>query len=372
VLKRLIASFVLLMLLANSSLAYAQANSWGPPKKTVTHTASGVSAPTKFGELVYKSAQTFSNPGSGLDTAGQWKSADGLSAATLYVYMPTLADTALMGLATNQAILDRFGASVKISSDSLITMGTTKNAARRIDYDGGKLDEQDVWTSAVFLKTGDWLVKIRLSGPQSKAASLRIAMNILLKNMRFAKNAPPLPYPMMTVTACTEADRDNSGATIVPARATDIAAQASVIIGVDFNARSDSGQRVAIRRMPNAVCLDRIRLPNGLPISIMRPVPGGTKGLLTELGLIVILNDNGTLLEISRVNPNKNEFLMIFHNVAEAALLPMLDRPLSERQIIDLFANPKTPFAAIQARYRVNAKGDVDVFIEAPAESEGK
>jgi hypothetical protein len=363
--KSAILAFIFALALFNGRHAFAQANSWVSAKKDVTHAASGAIIPTKLGFLSYSRAQTISNAGSGLNTVGQWQSADQQSSATVAIYKTTLADPAIAAIIGNQGVLNGFGTATHVARDTYVAVGGTKAVARRIDYDGAKIEGNAIWLSRAFLKSGDWLIKVEIGGPQANAAALNASMTALLTKMRFAKGFTPLSFPTTTLVPCRDEDRDDSGAVIKPMLPTAIAAQATVIVGVDFNARSDGGQRVGVRRMPSALCITQIRSTGGLPIVILRPIKGGSTGLLTELGMIAVMGESTTMVEITRVNPNNAEYLMIAHGVGEAALLPVIDRPLSERQVVDLFSNPKTPFASIQARYRINANGDISMNVDA-------
>lgn len=126
---------------------------------------SGVTAPIKFGAVSYNEREAAQSQKDGLDNIISYSSSDGSIFATIYVYRPALADAAMNAVLTQSAVQSGFGADGDPSFRSLMPFGETSNGAIIFGY---AATEKGYTTTAGLAEVDGWIVKMRVSGPESQ------------------------------------------------------------------------------------------------------------------------------------------------------------------------------------------------------------
>lgn len=142
--------------------------------------------PRVAGPISVVGSQDFSNPETGIDSALQYRSADGQVMGTVYVYLPGLAHPGLAAFATEQGVRAHSNTPVRLVRTAAVRAGNVDNAAVRSDYEnyrGGP-------SSAAFIHAGRWMIKIRVSAPDGRRGDVDAAMQALLAGIRFGRQNP--------------------------------------------------------------------------------------------------------------------------------------------------------------------------------------
>ena len=295
-LKSFAAAAVLLTLLARPSPVAAEA--WLRSGDSVSVPAAGMGFPTVAGTLTLTETAEFSHKGEGIDNIAQYESADGELFASVYVYYVGLAHNGLAALATANAMTSG-SPEVRKTRSTKAAAGGLADVAIRESYTGyrGRLA-----SSAAFLKSGRWLIKLRLSGPDARAADIEAAMDALLAGITFGDDAAPHPAAAIEAQPCAseriagEAGQDGP----LPAR-----------VGGSF---CQAGE---------------IRVPTGT-VPILRAV-GTSPGGLATTELLAVTSDAGGLVEAVRLGSGR--YRLLHHQIGQTALLGAYDRLPSIAQI---------------------------------------
>jgi hypothetical protein len=362
---RIFTAVALVFLVALPGVASAQSVAWTIGDKAITHASSGLSAQRKIGPFAYKGVTTFSKPQEGLDTAAQWETADGKSAITLYAYLPTLGDEGLAFIATDRVIRSRFGTATKLANDMLVSVGGVPAGARVVDYDGAVGTggfSGPLWTAFSVLRAGDWLIKIRVSGPVAQKSVLKSALTQLLGALKFSPANLPQTIHKIAVSPCTT-EGQFPAAKRVTLSPEEIVKDVQLISGLDFGATDKAGKRAYIKRMPDAFCYDESATPPGQSYAVLYPLKGRVRGTITETAMIIIFGDSGTLLEVSQTDRSQPRYVMILHSVGEANFMSYVDGPLNSAQIASIVSGKDDGMAKFIAGYDVKANGEVAGYV---------
>lgn len=159
------------------------ADSWVTTADTVRAQSAGIALPQQAGSLALVKTGEISDFGTGINSYAQYASADNVVQATAFIYKPGFADTAIAALATERAILDRFGPTTHRASQQVMDAGGHTNTALRTIYTGAA-DGQLVLASA-FVHSGGWIVKLRVTATSDRQADVEAGVNALLKGLSF-------------------------------------------------------------------------------------------------------------------------------------------------------------------------------------------
>lgn len=142
----------------------------------------------------------------GTDLAAVYNRADGRIVATAYVYRPGIADAGYTMIMTDLAIRALFGAKVEAPPDALVAAGGVAGTAHRRVYTGGRLGPQarPVATALAALRAGDWIVKLRVTGPEEESAAVAAALDGLLAGIEFGGTSRPAAAALDSVDSCPE------------------------------------------------------------------------------------------------------------------------------------------------------------------------
>ncbi|MBX3561863.1 MAG: hypothetical protein KF780_08620 [Sphingomonas sp.] len=322
----------------------------------VHFTAASISAPDRIGGLRFDRATEGQDYASGLDSAVRYQSADRQVFATLYVYTPNLAHAGLTAFTTDYFIHYIAESAPRVIGQTVVSAGGQADSAIRIDYANFR---GSLASSAAFLKVGQWIVKLRVSGPEARRAEVDRAMNALLDGLRFAGQARP-PEPLVP-QACGEA----SPAPRASLLASDaLIATEEAIIGVaenDDDARESDGPALLTPRFGPAWCLSSLVRAGDMRFPVLRslmPADGARKRSV----LIVPISDSGRLLEVVQTN-QAGRFVLFDHRIGRTLLLGAFDGVPTDAQIGDILAGGDQGSQRIRAVIDRVVGGDANINV---------
>jgi hypothetical protein len=113
--KPVLSLLPVLLLASAPALANAaeEHEAWTASDISLRSDAAGISLPQTIAGLSLAKSGEVSNGGKGIDNYAQYLSEDGAIQATLYVYLPSYADSSLAAHMTDRAIMERFGAKTR-------------------------------------------------------------------------------------------------------------------------------------------------------------------------------------------------------------------------------------------------------------------
>jgi hypothetical protein len=331
---------------------------WTVSDQRLSFKPAKLSAPRRAAGVEYVETREFSHKGEGVDTAVLYRSADQKILATLYVYYPSFAHTGVQAIATDQAI--RGGTrspNIRQLGTGVASAAGRKGVAVTADYDHYLGDN---YSKAAFIKADRWMLKLRVTGPESRSAEVAAVMTALLDGLRFEGEAQPRPAAPITAGPCAASERPDAGpapgggdaATIAM---TDVAGEPAV--------RSAQGARKAVpARIGRAWC--RTSLPvGGQQVTVLQATGGDRppRGVDADSALLVLYSDGGGVLEVVRLAKERRYFLL-HHDIAEVKVLESYDRLPSLAQIGQLFSGA----SPTQIRARVRLKPGAPSSVELP------
>lgn len=173
-------------------------DSWITTSDAVRAGRAGLSLPQQIvGLTVIKTGDI-----SGTDSYAQYTSYDDVVQATVFIYKPGFADTAIAALGTERALIDRFGQNTRRISQTVTSAGGKDRVALRTIYSGA--DGQLV-LAAAFIRSGDWIVKLRVTATAERLADVEAGLDGLLKAVRFDASANVRTANLVTVSDCSAA-----------------------------------------------------------------------------------------------------------------------------------------------------------------------
>lgn len=195
-------------LAALGGAAFAQdvrvAPNWENPTDALPHPRDvAIGIPREAGSQRLIELADFNNSG-GLDNIAQYRSADGEVFATIYIYRTTLADIGIAVIATDYVIRHAYGSQTRLDEDRMMSVGGLTNTARIMVYEDA-FDGQRT-SLAAFLRAGQWTVKVRVTGPQSRRDEVVSDATALLSGLSFGDDVSPEPARAYRISNCPSRD----------------------------------------------------------------------------------------------------------------------------------------------------------------------
>lgn len=262
----------------------------------------------------------------GEDVVAQYQTPDGEVFATLYLYRPTFPDARLAAIATGEVLKMRLGKEVKRQPDAVLSAGGVAGVAYRTMIDDAAFELSAnislglKASFAAFLQAGDWLVKLRVSGPEQRRAEVEAAGSGILDGLVFGKEARPRAAPAYRLTECPD-DSFAAGATRLPPGPDTMAATliGTTMLGNPAGAMSAGSPNLCVmRRDASARAL----------ILVLRRTDS------PQDPAFMLLGDAGSLLQVVPGSAGVSGPIVIDHGVGEARLFGPFDRAPSADQLI--------------------------------------
>lgn len=199
------------------------------------------------------------------------------------------------------------------------------------------------------------MLKLRVTGPESRSAEVAAIMKALLDGLRFEGETQPNPAAPISAGECPAGGRPD--AKVLAAGGGD-AATIAIIDAAGGAVPKGAGAKPAPGRIGRAWC--RTELPVGNQKMAVLQSTGGAPagGADGNSALLVLYSDAGGILEVIRLKDDT--YLMLHHGIGEVNILDSYDRLPSLAQIGRFFAEP------VQIRARVRLKPDGNASVELP------
>jgi hypothetical protein len=330
---------------------------WKVSNDRLTFEPAQLSAPRRAAGAEYFETREFSHQGEGLDSAIKYRSADQKVVATLYVYYPSFSHTGVQAIATDQAIRSPRSPNVRSVGSGVASAGGVRGVAVTADYDHYLGDNR---TKAAFIKAGRWMLKLRVTGPESRSAEVAAVMTALLDGLRFEGKVQPSPAAPITAGQCASTDRPDAAGAPGGGDAASIAMSDAAGEPVVKPARG--GPKAVPSRVGRDWCRTRLQVGDQ-QMAVLQATgkdrPG--RGLDGDSALLVLYSDGGGVLEVVRLAKQRN-YLLLHHDIAEAKVLESYAGLPSLAQIGRLFSDTNP----VNIRARVVLKPDGSAAVELP------
>lgn len=342
--------------------AKAHAPFWTFANNRLHHVASGLSFPVEVGSFRLIQLASASHPKSGLDDVLQYKVPQQDAFISLFIFRPTLADTGLISAMTDRLIRDRFGADVKPETVDRAIGGKT-GAMRTVGYAGASYNGSPAWTAASFVRVGPWLAVMRVTGPAAQRALLEKTVADLAGEIGVVSNVPTRAFHRIEATGCKAADGKKAAQVPIDPKAA--MAYAILIASTDSGVEDGDGKALDGTRVPDRFCSSIIGKVAGQRRLLLRTQGVTAGGLpLTDMAGVLLMDDAGSLLEISRpaMQPTAPYFV-IRHGVGEASIMAALDRAPTSDQYEAMIEGKLLKPDKGQVGYKIDAYGKINVLV---------
>jgi hypothetical protein len=267
---------------------------WAENEAAPRHLQSGIRVPRAVGFAKLISLHAGPRPGS--DSWAVYQSPDEKLFATVYVYAPPLADAALTAVATSALITQRFGPRTTIAESKRVP-GQAGDYFRMRFADAvfnGSPAESYFAVGA----SGMWVVKLRVTGLDSRTAEAAPALEQLLRDVR-SPAAIRLAAPEALPPGCA-AEQPGADAPRLPVTMND-----AMLAGILQTPRDEVGalkQELRLplpRHRPGDWCIERGTMLMGgrIPGIILRGAPAREAPERYTIGRILLVGDAGTAIE---------------------------------------------------------------------------
>lgn len=356
--------YLALLLLALAAPALAQGADAAPDLWTrsggrMVNAASGIAFPARAGEAELRRAVEFSHQGEGVDTGLQYATDDEEVFATVYVYYPGLAHAGLTAVATDDAIRDQSGSDLRVVRSGPVAAGGRDSVAIRTDYAGFR--DQRMASSAAFIKAGRWIVKLRVSGPESRRGDVERAMTDLLDGIRFGSEATPRPAAVIELSACPPAQAQP--ARLLESDATDALEEAviGVLDGGEGEGREEGArQPAATPLVGRRWCRSTLAQIGTMSVPILRSVESGDGEGHRSIA-IAIVGDSGSFAEL--VSTPRDRVVLLFHDIGRTRLLGAFATPPTDEQIALIIAGVDRAGGRVRATVQHRTDGNSAIEI---------
>ncbi|QJE73485.1 hypothetical protein HHL28_10615 [Aerophototrophica crusticola] len=287
---------------------------------SLSYPKAGLTLPRSIGGLPMVS-QKDSN-GDGLDNVIRYE-ASGIW-ATIYLYRPPLADPNLLALVLEKILREKHGAALTVQDDRLVAVAGSRPNARRVVYagvDGGKLA-----SALVVARTGEWLVKVRVSGPATRQAEVLSVADAVLPAIGWGKAGGPDPLaPWKPVPCLTEPTGAAPAELEVKGKLADMAN--------GLNAKPFRG--IAWPADGKGVCVDKpVRIGEDTRMVLRGPVGEGAY----HTRFLILMDDAGTLVEVGQAKGEGRTLGVVRqHNTTGSALVGWLEMVPTRPQLEPVF-----------------------------------
>ena len=332
---------------------------WRPADDHVTFTTANFDVPRAPGAVRFTRSFEFSHPGEGIDSGLQFESPDRQVFATIYVYYPGLPHAGLTAYTTDWVIHSE-SPNLRELGMRVVAAGGRDGAAIRGDYANFR---DGMASSASFIKIGRWILKLRVSGPETRRAEVEATMSALLMGLRF--NGPMQPRqaaPFETVN-CT--DPPVAPAHLLPD------SQALAMEGGITAVMDGAGEEAVDRQgrhldpLPSRLALRwcqpvTLRIGNSSP-RLLRAATPLHDGFGGRTVLLLLINDAGTAFE--QIENNQHHFVLLYHQMARTSVLGTYDGPLADGQLADILSGADNDGGRFRASAQLLPNGNTNLQI---------
>lgn len=328
---------------------------WQVSNERLSFKPAQLSVPRRAAGAEYFETTEFSHNGEGVDTAIKYRSADQSILATLYVYYPSFSHAGVQSIATDQAIRGNARSpQIRALGSGVAAAAGKPGLALTADYENYLGDN---YSKAAFVKADRWMLKVRVTGPETRKSEVDAVMKALLDGLRFEGKVQPLAAAPIAAGQCKPGDRP--AATIVAGGGGEAA---SVGILDAAGQRADNARpgdnRLYLGRVGRNWCQTLLQVGDR-KTAVLEAT--GKAGSEDSSALLFLYSDSGGVLEVVRL-AKERKYVLLHHDIAEVKVLESYDRLPSRAQIARLFSGT----APTNIRARVRLKPDAAAQIELP------
>lgn len=303
---------------------------WSASATSLRADAAGISLPQTIAGLSLAKSGEVSNGGKGIDNYAQYLSDDGAIQATLYIYLPSYADSSLAAHMTDRAIMERFGTKTRRTAYTSAPLADRAGLAIRAVYDDAA--DGALTTAAGFVHAGRWLVKLRVTGPTERRKEVLAGLDGMLSGLQFDDPDSVQTIAPPRFAACP--NQDGTDAKLIGQ---------TLATPVEAASPSESRASFCVRgRVQTA--------ESSYDVLQQRDVQNGA--------VIVPVDDAGTVMTFDPAISGKGYQLSI-HSIGQTQLFGIYDRVPNSRQMAQILdgKDPQTAEARTTAHYA--ATGEV-------------
>lgn len=320
----------------------------------------GISVPRQAGVLKLTTVTDLGHDG--IDDVAQYASSDEAISGTIFLYFPTLADTGLTFLATDETIRRRFGGQTRIADDRLVEVGGVASAGRRVIYTGASEGRRA--TAAMFVRAGGWIIVLRVSGPASRAAQIGASLDALAAGLHFSARSSPVAAHVIAVSPC--AAREEREAPVTAPSAGQLGATLLLIAAGVPRDQKEKPLRDVLGRVPDRLCLER-NASWGESVALTYRVVDKPRGLFAPKAFHLV-GDAGFMVEVTAASNDPEQSLMVRHTIGRLLAAGFFR---GEPSIGQLETMAGKGGAKVVADATLTPEGDAQISIYCEATKEG-
>lgn len=333
---------------------------WTPSDERMTFTAARISFPRRVGAVSLNRSIAFGQRNVGLDNGLIYASDDEALLATAYVYLPGLAHEGLTAVASEHFMRIQSGAGFRPLGSRIVAAAGRERVAIRADYAGFR-DENEASSSA-FLRAGHWIVKLRISGPESRRADVERTMAALLAEIRFEGDVVPRAAEPIALVDCPPAAAAPAAALLAP---TSAEAMEDAIMAAAAGLRDNGRGRFAPRW-----CVSSFRQVGRYALPTLRVLPSAPAEDSRRSVAVAILNDaSGALEVVERRFRNRSRYILLHHSTGQTLVLGSYDAPPGDAQINALLDGTDSAGGRARATIGYRSNGDSNVTVHVMPEA---
>jgi hypothetical protein len=341
----------------------ADAEAWSKTEASVSVPAAGISLPERAGSLSLRQTGEFSEGGKGIDNFAQYATPDGAIEGTAYVYLPPYSDAALTAFETGRVIKIRFGQDIALTSTSIVGSGRAADSVIRNIYDQ---NSDGRTTTAAFLKAGDWIVKLRVSGPKSRRAEVIGGLDALIAGLTFTEGSKPARAADLQISECPAALAKSAhkqqlasafGTSPDPLTESLLQGALSTYVTKNGDGKADRLETIARNGLKSVCVRDHLTIGTS-DIPIIQPTGSGD----TPEAVIALINDAGAMVEMHQQLLGKG-YTVAYHEIGRTTAYGTFNRPLSTDQLRRLLTGDKWEYPVVSVT-TYEADGTTNTNIE--------
>ncbi len=339
--------FLTSMLLAAAHTVAAQSagaqnvevsGAWDNAGKAPRPTAIDVAVPRSAGSMNLFKLQTSPD-----DFAHHalYQSADGMVVGSFYIYRPAIADASYAMLMTTTAINQVFTGAVA-EPEQLVTVAGVRAFHRRTFPRATRKDGSRITTIVGTMRVGEWIVKLRATGPEARSGEVNDAFGAMMSGLRLGNGLEPAASVIDSISQCPQSARlpDPVAATgAEPGPLKLLFAKAETAVPVTS---------------PRKLCMMATEWASGM-VSVV----------LSEEGLgrptVMLMNDSGDGVMVVPALPGVHGWVLITAIGDKAYMLGPYDRAPGAAQMLSLPTMPDDGWAGVPIASAANtAQGEVE------------
>ena len=324
-----------------------------------------IALPRRAGTLSLTGTGEGTHRGEHIDNVAQFESPDRQVFATVFVFTPSQPDPRLIAIGTHNAIRLQSGSGLETGPSRQVAAGGVAGTAilRSYGHFRGTLA-----SIVAVIKSGRWIVAVRVSGPDDRRAEVEAAATALLDGMRFDEAAKPQISPATDLAACGTEVQSRDARLLPPLPLEHLLLMVAMVnMGSAVSEGDDSHAPPRVpSRAADTLCLaSRLHIGNQTAPLIHQSDAQGNR-----VAVYAILDDAGGLFEVSAFNSplgNAHAFQLYHRAIGRTEILGNFDRLPSDAQLAEIVADPNHRARRLIAAATTDVDGHTNVEISADA-----